>query len=124
MTAEHNPNHIELTAAEISSLWTAYQEVTANICGITFFLIHVEDSNIRRLLEKYLEIEKDSKQKIEQIFQQKNHPVPLAFSEKEVNFDAPRLFSDKLYLEYILNMTDLSLRSEERRVGKECISVW
>lgn len=109
MTAEHTPDHIELTAAEISSLWTSYQEDTVDICGISFFLVHVEDPEIRQILEESLKTKKDNKKLTEQIFNKENYPIPQGLTEKDVNFNAPRLFLDKIYLEYILNMTDLNV---------------
>src|SRR5699024_9021582 len=109
MSTENTPNHIELTAAEISSLWSSYQEHTLNLCGINFFLVHVNDSQIRQILEKALTIEKNNKAKLEQFFNNENYPVPQGFTEQDVNLNAPRLLSDKLYLEYILNMAELNL---------------
>lgn len=104
-----NNDNIELTSAEISSLWTAYQVETASRCGIKYFLVHVEDEQIYAILESALEITLQFIDKLTSIFNQENHTVPQGFSEQDVNLSAPRLFSDKLYLEYILNITDLSL---------------
>lgn len=104
-----NNDNIELTSAEISTLWTAYQTETASRCGFKYFLVHVEDEQIHAILESTLELTQQIIEKLTSIFNQENYPVPQGFSEQDVNFDAPRLFSDKLYLEYILNITDLSL---------------
>jgi len=99
----------ELTAPEIANLWTAYQEDTLNICGISFFLTHVDDPQIRALLEQSLSLAKKRQEREIHFFQEANYPIPQGFSDKDVNFDAPRLFSDKLYLEYILDMSNLSI---------------
>lgn len=109
MTEENTSSYVELTAAEISNLWRTYQADSIDICGISFFLIHAEDPEIRQVLEKCLQIVKDNKQQLEQIFNYENYPIPQAFSEKDINFNAPRLFSDKLYLHYILNLADIHL---------------
>src|SRR5699024_3401986 len=112
MTTENTHHPIELTAAEISSLWASYQNDTLNICAIRFFLIHVDDPQIHELLEEALKIAKESKIKTEQIFNHENHPVPQGFTNKDVNFKAPRLFADKMYLHYVLNITNLNTTAE------------
>ncbi|WP_315907046.1 DUF3231 family protein, partial [Priestia koreensis] len=40
----HNP----LTASELSLLWTSYLNDSMATCGISFFLEHVEDEEIRK----------------------------------------------------------------------------
>lgn len=104
-----NHDHIELTAPEISTLWAAYQSDTLAIGGLKFFLNHVNDEDIRNILNETLTIVEDHIVRIKDIFEQENYPLPQGFTEQDVNQDAPRLFSDKLYLEYILNMTDMTL---------------
>jgi len=109
VTTEDTFSHEQLSAAEISSLWTVYQANTVDMCGISFFLVHVKDPEIQQIIEKTLDITTDVKEQMEQIFRYEDYPVPQAFSEKDVNYNAPKLFSDELYLEYILNMSDLNL---------------
>lgn len=106
---EYKENKPDLTAAEISSLWAAYQNETVAICGISYFLVHINDESIRQILEKALMISKRRKEKLVQLFTAENYPVPLGFTEQDVNLNAPRLFSDRLYLEYILQMTNLDM---------------
>src|SRR5699024_11111354 len=106
----HHP--IELTAAEISSLWASYQNDTLNICAIRLFLVNVDHSHVRELLDEALKIAKESKTKTEQIFNHENYPVPQGFTDKDVDFNAPRLFSDKIYLHYILNITNLNTTAD------------
>src|SRR5699024_9674960 len=62
--------------------------------------------------EEALKIAKESKTKTEQIFNHENYPVPQGFTDKDVNFNAPRLFSDKIYLHYILNITNLNTTAD------------
>lgn len=104
-----NKNDIPLSSSEISSLWTSYQGNTMDVCGISFFLTHIEDQQIRQILEHALSLATNRKEQLIQFFNEENYPVPQGFTDKDVNLNAPRLFSDVLYLRYILNMTDLSL---------------
>ncbi|WP_106494714.1 DUF3231 family protein [Lentibacillus sp. Marseille-P4043] len=106
---ENNEKHVELTAAEISSLWTSYQNDTMAICGLRHFLTNVEDEQIRSVLEHVLRISQEHKKKLTTIFTQENYPIPQGLTEKDINLDAPRLFSDRIYLELIVNMVNFHL---------------
>lgn len=108
MQAKH---HVELTAAEISNLWTSYQNDSMAACGIKYFLTHIENDDIRSVLEYALKISEQHVRAVTQIFKEENYPVPQGFTEYDVNLDVPRLFTDKLYLLYILNMGKFGLSS-------------
>ncbi|WP_449354368.1 DUF3231 family protein [Virgibacillus natechei] len=105
--ADHK--HIELTASEISTLWTLYHSDTMAVRGLTYFLNHVEDEDVRIMLESNLTLMQQEVEKLTTFFIAEDYPIPQGFTEQDVNVEAPRLFSDKLYLEYMLNMTNLAL---------------
>ncbi|GGK04858.1 hypothetical protein GCM10007063_28970 [Lentibacillus kapialis] len=104
-------HHPKLTASEISNLWTSYQNDSMTICGIEYFLANIEDTDIRSILEYALDISKQHVQRVTDIFQSETYPIPVGFTEHDVNVKAPRLFSDVLYLSYILNMGKFGLSS-------------
>ncbi|MEK4870042.1 MULTISPECIES: DUF3231 family protein [Bacillaceae] len=108
---DQNDHNVELTASEISQLWISYQNDSMAICGIEYFLANCEDEQIRSVLGYALEISKAHVKKVTKIFNNENYPVPQGFTEHDVNLDAPRLFSDKLYLEYMTNMANFGLTS-------------
>lgn len=91
-----------LTCGEISHLWMAYQYETLSKCGITFFLQHVDDLEIEKLLQDALSLSTKRIDKITALFNREQYPIPQGFTDGDVNLNAPRLFSDKLYLEYVL----------------------
>ncbi|UOR13671.1 DUF3231 family protein [Halobacillus amylolyticus] len=101
----------ELTAAEISNLWTSYQNDSMAICGIKYFLSNIDDSDIRSVLEYALDLSKQHVKKVTEILKAENYPIPVGFTDQDVNLDAPRLFTDKFYLMYILNMGKFGLSS-------------
>ncbi|ASN07027.1 DUF3231 family protein [Virgibacillus necropolis] len=104
---EHN--HIELTSSEISSLWGSYQADTMLICGIKYFLVNIKDMQIKSTLEYALSLIEGHKNGITQILNEEEYPVPQGFTEDDVNLNTPRLFTDKLYLEFLLNMSGFVL---------------
>src|SRR5690625_545543 len=104
-----NHDHIELTAAEISTLWTAYQSDTMAVCGLKHFLTHVDDEDIKALLDEILSTMYVHIERMTELFYKEDYSVPQGFTEQDVNLSAPRIFSDRLYLEYAVNMTIMSM---------------
>jgi len=99
-----------LTSGEVSSLWMSYQYETLNRCGINFFLQHVDDCSIQEILQNALSLTNKRIEQITELFMKYSQLLPKVFSiESDVNLQAPRLFSDKLYLFYIMNTAQLEL---------------
>lgn len=102
-------NYIRLTASDLSVLWTSYVNDTMAVCGIRYFLQHMEDPEIKAVLEYALHLSEQHVKQLTNIFTEEKYPVPEGFTEKDVNLSAPRLFSDNLILFYILNMAKFGL---------------
>ncbi|MBM7585438.1 hypothetical protein JOC86_001980 [Bacillus pakistanensis] len=109
METNHHP---KLTSTEISNLWTTFQGGTMTICGVKYFLANVKDKSIRDLLQYSLDFTKKRLQTITQILNAENYPIPVGFTEQDVDTEAPRLFSDSMILFYMLNMGRLGLTGE------------
>ncbi|HZG75669.1 MAG TPA: DUF3231 family protein [Paenibacillus sp.] len=90
-----------LTSAEVGKLWTAYMGNSMVSHVIGFYLRHVDDEDIRNVLEKAFTICKNAMGNSENILKGAGHPVPFGFKEQDVNKDAPRLFRDEFYLHYL-----------------------
>ncbi|MBP1948267.1 DUF3231 family protein [Virgibacillus litoralis] len=114
---ENLKKNIPLTSAEISSLWTSYQNETMTICGIKYFLQHVDDDQIQSILEQVLAVSEENKSKLTNFFNNENYPIPHGYTEKDIDLQAPRLFADKLYLEYMLNLTILLVTAYGTALG-------
>ncbi|MGG1516518.1 DUF3231 family protein [Paenibacillus oryzisoli] len=91
----------KLTSAEQGKLWATYTGNTMCICILSYMLNHVEDLEIRKVLEDALRLSEQFVQSIKEILVHENYPIPQGFSEEDVNADAPRLFSDEFYLHYL-----------------------
>ncbi len=100
---------VKLSVSDISTLWTAYQSDTLAVCGIKHFLQHVEDEEIQAILQETLQLLKKNVDDLTGYFLKEGHALPGGFTDQDVHLGAPRLFSDRLYLEYIFNMTVASL---------------
>lgn len=94
------PNE-KLTAAEMGKLWATYTGNTMTKCILEYFLQHVEDKDIKALLENALGFNMEILKVTKEILEKENFPLPHGFGEADVNLNAPRLFEDKFYVHYL-----------------------
>ncbi|MCM3571417.1 DUF3231 family protein [Neobacillus mesonae] len=85
----------------MGKLWTTYVGNTLGRCVLRYYLKHVDDQDIKNVLNNALNLCEQLIGKIKGIFIQENFPIPVGFTEEDVNVDAPRLFSDEFYLHYL-----------------------
>ena len=97
--------NIPLTAAEISGLWTQYMDDTLAVCVNRYFLEKVEDEEVRPIVEWTLDTAKENVSIMQELFQKEDFPIPIGFTEQDVNPQAPRLFSDTFFLMYLRQMS-------------------
>lgn len=96
---------VKLTASELAYLWSTYIADSMSLCVNNYFLVHIEDEGIRGLLKHAQDLSQQHIEIIQGIFTEEGVQIPQAFTEKDVNLQAKRLFSDIFYLKYIHNMT-------------------
>ncbi|HJV44208.1 MAG TPA: DUF3231 family protein [Bacillota bacterium] len=94
-----------LTAPEIANLWTQFQNETLAICINTHMLKHMEDKDCQLIFENAISISTEHIKDIENLLRGESFPIPQGFSMKDVNLQAPQLFSDILCLKYLHEMT-------------------
>ncbi|WP_010532080.1 DUF3231 family protein [Lentibacillus jeotgali] len=103
---------VKLTSAEITQLWTAYMNESANICQFQYFLAKVEDKEIRPIIQHVLELAQSHINKITEIFNKENYPIPYGFKmEEDVDITAPRLYADTLILNYLHTMGGIVIQA-------------
>ncbi len=98
---QSSKDHLKLTSAEIGKLWATYIGNTLGKCVISYYLNHTEDSDIKNVLQQALKLSESIMNKIKDIFKQENFPIPIGYTEEDVNVDAPRLYEDQFYLHYL-----------------------
>ncbi|HET7521835.1 MAG TPA: DUF3231 family protein [Bacillales bacterium] len=113
MEIEHRT---KLTSAEISQIWSAYQNDTLSACVLEYFLQHVEDRDIASSIEQALQITQSHIQSLETFFREEKFPLPQGFTGGDVNPEAPRLFSDSFMLYYIHQIGMLGMNASSMAV--------
>ncbi|KMJ58285.1 hypothetical protein AB685_10265 [Bacillus sp. LL01] len=103
-------NHLsELTCAETSTLWTLYLNNSMSACVLRYFLECVEDKEIREVVAKAYDVASNNENELKSVFWKEQYPLPIAFSENDINLQAPRLFSDSFKLSYVLQMAKIGM---------------
>lgn len=100
-----NNKKVRLTSTEITALWTQYIQETMSICISNFVLVHVKDPEISSLFKFTLNLAKKHLKMLENIFKDEKLASPKGFTDKDVNLNAPPLFTDIFWLSYIHDMT-------------------
>ncbi|WP_256239238.1 DUF3231 family protein [Bacillus sp. EB600] len=90
-----------LTSVEMGKLWATYVGNSMSSQILTYFLQHCDDDYIKKLLENGLALSKDFMKRIEGFLKKDNFPIPVGFTEEDVNLGAPRLFEDEFYVHYL-----------------------
>jgi hypothetical protein len=109
---------IPLTTAEITALWISYMNYSATTCFYKHFLHHLKDQEIKEVLEEVLMTSNDSIDKIKTILEEENFPVPQGFSDKDIDFSAPPLFSDLFSLSFIYRAGQMIITHYSTYLGK------
>jgi len=92
----------KLTSAELGKLWATYMGNSMSTCFLHYYLQHVEDTDIKKLLEEAFTLTTEFLNTSEEILKKENFPIPKGFSiEEDLNPQAPRLFEDEFYVHYL-----------------------
>jgi hypothetical protein len=97
----NKPIKEKLTSTEVGKLWAIYGGNTMSKCVLNYFLHHIDDEEIKKVVDSALNLSESILQSIKEIFVQENFPIPIGLTEEDVNLDAPRLFSNEFYLYYL-----------------------
>jgi hypothetical protein len=73
-------------------------------CVLSYFLSKVEDTEIHSVIKYALNVSKKLIDGVTSIFKEENYPIPIGFTDSDVNINAARLYSDELFINYIDQM--------------------
>lgn len=128
-----NTTKIPLVSSEITGLWNSYTAESLLACKFKYFLNHVEDFETENLLQQSLSLCNKRIKVISDIFIGEQLTIPDGFNEKDVNINAPRLFTDNFYLQYLCYVSKIGMenysstlseiaRNDIRNYFSKCIS--
>jgi hypothetical protein len=97
---QHNLTNIFPTASEIGNIWASYLAENMSVCMLKFMVAKSKDPDIKPILQQALDISSQRVKSLEDLFNAIHHPIPEGFSEKDVDNNAPELFSESFSLSY------------------------
>ncbi|WP_042148911.1 DUF3231 family protein [Paucisalibacillus sp. EB02] len=97
--------NLKLTSGEIGTLWGEYVNGTAVDIVNKYMYSIIEDEKIKALFEEAIHIFGNQKKQISTFMENEGFPVPIGFTESDLNHGAKRLFSDIFCLHYLHIMT-------------------
>ncbi|WP_170007976.1 DUF3231 family protein [Bacillus fonticola] len=112
-----NQHQAKLSSSELSQLWVGYTQDTLTVCTMKYFLQIVEDPDIRPIIEQALALSETHVQKLTALFQLDKRPVPIGFTEQDVNVMAPRLYSDPFLLDNVKQTTQLGMQMYSQAIA-------
>lgn len=103
-------NHTKLTSAEIGSIWTSYMNDSMSKCILGYFLNHIEDEDIRSVVQFSYDLSATHIEKLTTIFEEEQIPTPTGFTEdNDVNTNAPRMYTDMFMITYVNHMAKVGM---------------
>ncbi|TVY07955.1 DUF3231 family protein [Paenibacillus cremeus] len=102
---KQKPMNNNLVTTNISNLWQSYITNSLYIGFNAHALQVIEDQNIRNLYERATQYAQDTITQLEGMFHEMDFPIPIGFTEADVNLKAPRLFTDEFLLYFLHTMT-------------------
>ncbi len=92
---------IPLVSSEISGIWNSYMGENLLICKLKYYLNRVDDTETLAIMKYTLDLSTQRIKVLTDLFNQEKLPIPEAFKDNDVNINAPRLFTDAFYLQYM-----------------------
>jgi hypothetical protein len=91
----------KLTSGEIAALWTQYLNETAGLCFQQHMISNMKDQQIKEIFEYAISLSQKHIEKIKEFFVAEGYPVPIGFTENDVNLAPDPLYSDILCLAFL-----------------------
>jgi len=103
MNAARQP---KLSCAEIAALWTQYMNDSAGLLVNRVMLRHIECDDTKAAYRYAADMGAAHLETIRSFLKQEHYPIPIGFTEEDVDYEAPRLFSD-VFCQHYLNIMSL-----------------
>lgn len=102
---ENDKNKLKLTSSEIGTLWQEYVTGTMTDIVNRYMFSIIEDDSIKAIFDDAIKTFAKQKNQIATFMENDGFPVPIGFTESDLNKGADRLFSDIFCLNYLHIMT-------------------
>src|SRR6056297_877194 len=87
-----------LTTTEVSNVWSDYLKSSMESRFFEYFLATTNDPEIKQVVKNMYHIAIESLHKLKEIFTNNHLPIPVGFTDKDIDVKAQKLFSDTFTL--------------------------
>jgi hypothetical protein len=108
---------LKLTSSEIGTLWGEYVNGTAVDIINRYMVSIIEDESIKAIFEDAIKTFEKQKNQIITFIENDGFPVPIGFTESDLNKGTERLFTDIFCLNYLHIMTLHGLLGHSTSLG-------
>ncbi|MGP4081529.1 DUF3231 family protein [Pseudalkalibacillus sp. R45] len=98
-------DNLKLTSSEIGTLWGQYVNGTMTDTVNRYMVTIIEDESIKDIFEDAINTYEKQKNQLVTLMKNEGFPVPIGFTESDLNKGAERLFTDIFCLHYLHIMT-------------------
>ena len=98
-------NKLKLTSSEIGTLWGEYVNGTMTDVVNRYMFSIIEDESIKAIFEDAIQTFAKQKKQIVAFIENEGFPVPIGFTESDLNKGTKKLFTDIFCLNYLHIMT-------------------
>lgn len=98
-------NKLKLTSSEIGTLWGQYINGTMTDVVNRYMHSIIDDESIKTIFNDAIKTFEKQKQQLVTFIENEGFPVPIGFTESDLNKGAERLFTDIFCLNYLHIMT-------------------
>lgn len=102
-------HNARLSAAEIAELWATFMQYTMLSCIFRYFVKTCEDAAIKAILSETMSRFQARTTFVAEAFNDENIPIPMGFTDDDVDLSVPRLFSEIFMLHYLKNMIRIAM---------------
>ena len=110
-------DNLKLTSSEIGTLWGEYVNGTAVDIVNRYMISIIEDESIKAIFEDAIKTFEKQKNQIITFMENDGFPVPIGFTESDLNKGTERLFTDIFCLNYLHIMTLHGLLGHSTSLG-------
>jgi hypothetical protein len=108
---------IPLTSSELGYLWTGYAINEMSKWFLMVFREHAKDEKIKDVYNLALETANKILATRQKMLTTDCCPIPIGFSDKDINLSAPAIFSDQFLLFYLYKASQLGLLFHTRSLA-------
>lgn len=123
----------KMSATEHAALWAQYMDDSLACCVFRYFLNNTNDEDIKKLIQYSLDLAESHLVQVRIFLKQDNQPIPIGFTDEDVNVNAKSLFTDtfKIYYLHIMSIhgltryagaTSVCMREDIRQYIIKCTS--